>query len=91
MTDQLHVFISGRVQGVSFRDATRRRAMKSGVTGWVRNLDDGRVEAVFQGDPDATHALADWCGKGPVHAEVDEVIVKREPAETAYDSFEIRF
>ena len=72
------VLVSGRVQGVYFRDACRRRALEHGVSGWVRNLPDGRVEAVFEGPDAAVEAMVDWCRKGPAHARVDAVEVERE-------------
>ncbi len=75
------VLISGRVQGVFFRDTCRRMAEESGVTGWVRNLPDGRVEAVFEGPADEVRALVDWARNGPRWAAVDDVAVQSEPPE----------
>jgi acylphosphatase len=72
------VTVSGRVQGVYFRDTCRRVAREHGVTGWVRNLPDGRVEAVFEGQPDAVGRLVDWARRGPRLAVVDEVVVQAE-------------
>ena len=60
-----HVLVSGRVQGVWFRESTRERAEQLGLTGWVRNLRDGRVEAVFEGEPEAVDAALDFCRTGP--------------------------
>jgi len=71
-----HVFVSGKVQGVFYRATTRDRARDAGVDGWVRNLDDGRVEAVFEGDPDAVEALVEWCHTGSPRAAVDGVDVE---------------
>ena len=71
-----HVYISGRVQGVFFRDSTRHLARQYGVAGWVRNLPDGRVEAVFEGEKDAVQRLVDWCHQGPPGARVDRVDVE---------------
>lgn len=65
----------GRVQGVFFRDSTRREAIRLGVTGWVRNCPDGTVEAHVEGAPDAVAALVTWSREGPRHADVDEVRV----------------
>src|SRR6202022_3038739 len=59
-----HVFVSGKVQGVFYRDSTREEAQKRGVRGWVRNLRDGRVEAVFEGAPEAVDAMVAWCRVG---------------------------
>ncbi len=75
------VLISGRVQGVFFRDTCRRLAEQYGVAGWVRNLPDGRVEAVFEGPADAVCRLVDWARTGPRLAAVDDVAVQPEPPE----------
>jgi len=68
-----HVLIAGRVQGVSFRAYMRDKARAAGVEGWVRNLADGRVEAVFEGTRPAVQRLVSWCYSGPTHAEVEKV------------------
>jgi acylphosphatase len=74
------VLVSGLVQGVWFRDSCREEARRHGVAGWVRNLRDGRVEAVFEGDPDAVNTLCNWCQVGPPRAQVTGVdIVDEEP------------
>ncbi len=70
-----HVLISGRVQGVSFRAYMRDQARVAQVMGWVRNLSDGRVEAVFEGTRPAVQKLVSWCYSGPIHAEVERVEV----------------
>ncbi len=75
------VLIAGRVQGVFFRDTCRRMAEESGVAGWVRNLPDGRVEAVFEGPDEEVRRLVDWAYSGPRWAVVDEVAVQSEPPE----------
>jgi acylphosphatase len=67
------VVVSGRVQGVWFRGSTERTALSLGVAGWVRNLPDGRVEAAFEGLPDAVDAAVEWARTGPRHARVDDV------------------
>jgi len=73
------VLISGRVQGVFFRDTCRRLAEQNGVSGWVRNLPDGRVEAVFEGPDEQVRSLVDWARSGPRLAEVDDIAVQAEP------------
>ena len=83
------VLVSGRVQGVFFRDSCRRLALEHGVVGWVRNLPDGRVEAVFEGPPDSVEHLVAWTRQGPRHARVLEVTVRPEPPE-GLASFEVR-
>jgi acylphosphatase len=67
------VVVSGRVQGVFFRDETRRRARSLGVSGWVANRPDGTVEAVFEGPREAVESMVGWCGRGPSGARVDDV------------------
>lgn len=73
-----HVFISGKVQGVYFRQNTQQLAIRHGVTGWVRNLDDGRVEAIFEGDDINVNEIIEWCYAGPPKAHVQDVKVKFE-------------
>ncbi len=72
------VLVSGRVQGVWFRDRCRSEARARDVAGWVRNLPDGRVEAVFEGSPSAVDAMVGWCRVGPPRARVDRVDVLEE-------------
>ena len=75
------------MQGVFFRDATRREAARRGVSGWVRNCSDGTVEAVFEGPPAAVAAMVDFTRAGPGHASVSELDVEPEEPEglTAFD------
>lgn len=73
-----HVFVSGRVQGVNFRASARNYAREVGVSGWVRNLEDGRVEAVFEGERSAVQKMVSWCYSGPSHARVEAVEVRWE-------------
>ncbi len=72
------IFISGRVQGVWFRESCREEAVALGVTGWVRNLADGRVEAVLVGPEAAVERVVQWCHQGPARAHVDRVEVQVE-------------
>jgi len=83
------VLISGQVQGVNFRAACQRMAWQRGVTGWVRNLDDGRVEAVFEGPAEDVRHLLDWARHGPRLAVVTGLAVHAERPE-ALGSFVIR-
>ena len=86
---RVHVYVSGRVQGVYYRATTRDTARDHGVDGWVKNLDDGRVEAVFEGDPDDVEAMIDFCHEGSSRARVDDVdVTEEEPG--SLDRFEIR-
>jgi len=75
MTDRTraHVFVSGRVQGVYYRATTRETAQEHDVDGWVRNLDDGRVEAVFEGPEAEVQAMVEWCHEGSPGADVRDV------------------
>lgn len=84
-----HVIVSGRVQGVFFRDATRREAERLGVAGWVRNVDDGTVEAVLEGEASAVEAMLEFCRRGPERARVDSLEVAEQAVEGLRD-FEIR-
>jgi acylphosphatase len=81
--------VSGRVQGVFFRDTTRQRAVAAGVSGWVRNTPEGTVEAVFEGEPDAVETLVEFCRRGPRGAEVTEVEVEEEQPQ-GISGFEVR-
>jgi acylphosphatase len=80
------VVVSGRVQGVFFRDSVRRLAESRGVAGWVRNNADGTVEAVFEGDDEAVETLLDFCRRGPRGASVEQVEESEEEplGETAF-------
>jgi acylphosphatase len=73
-----HVRVEGHVQGVFFRSEARDRARSLGLAGWVRNLPDGAVEAVFEGGSDAVGSLVRWCERGPRGARVDDVRVRWE-------------
>ncbi|MFC7165541.1 acylphosphatase [Halospeciosus flavus] len=84
-----HVFVSGTVQGVYYRANTRDAARERGVDGWVRNLDDGRVEAVFEGPAAAVESMVEWCHTGSPAADVADVTVEyEEPA--GEDTFTVR-
>ncbi len=78
---RVRVIVSGTVQGVFFRDSCRQQAVAHQVDGWVRNLPDGSVEAVFEGSPDAVEAMLDWTRHGPPKASVTRVDVHKEAPE----------
>jgi acylphosphatase len=78
---RVRVRVSGRVQGVSFRDTVAREARSRDVAGWVRNCADGTVEAVFEGEPDAVEQMVEVCGRGPRGAEVERLEADREDPE----------
>ncbi|MEV5126573.1 acylphosphatase [Streptomyces decoyicus] len=83
------VVVSGDVQGVFFRDTCRRKADEHGVAGWVRNLPDGTVEAVFEGEPERVQEMVDWAREGPPMATVNTASVHEEQPE-GLTGFDIR-
>lgn len=86
-----HVIVSGRVQGVWYRGTTRDVATKLGLRGWVRNLPDGNVEAVFEGEKEIVDKMVRWCHEGPTHARVDRADVEWEEPTNEFSEFSIRY
>jgi len=86
-----HVIITGRVQGVFFRTETQDEAIRKGMTGWVRNMPDGRVEAVFEGEKDNVEKLIEFCRRGPPGARVTKVEVVWENYMGEFRDFRIRY
>ena len=86
-----HIFVSGRVQGVLFRDGTQRRAKRLGINGWVRNLADGRVEAIFEGEKNKVEQIVNWAKKGPILAKVKDFKVEWQEYKGEFGDFEIRY
>jgi acylphosphatase len=84
-----HVYISGRVQGVGFRWNTQAMAQRLGLTGWVRNLWDGRVEAVFEGNEAAVREAVSWCHRGQRPARVEDVEINYHNYSGEFRSFRI--
>ena len=91
MKSNVHIVISGRVQGVWFRANTKQKAEQLGLTGWVRNTHDGCVEAVFEGEEKLVNKMIEWCHKGPSLAKVEEVKVKIQNLTNRFDGFSIRY
>ncbi|MDD5099426.1 MAG: acylphosphatase [Syntrophales bacterium] len=89
MKKRYHVRISGRVQGVYFRANTCGQARAFGLTGWVRNLPDGRVEALFEGERKNAEAMLAWCRTGTPPARVDHVEAEEKNVEGGFTSFDI--
>jgi acylphosphatase len=87
---RVHVYVSGVVQGVFFRHHTRERAEELGVNGWVRNLPDGRVEAVFEGEDHAVDLMVAFCRRGPPGAHVTKVEVHEEPWTGEFRGFAVK-
>lgn len=85
-----HVLISGRVQGIYFRVHTQSVANQLGLTGWVKNLPDGRVEAVFEGLAEVVRQMIEWCRQGPSGARVDRVDLSWEDFRREFQGFSIR-
>lgn len=87
---RVRLTLRGRVQGVFFRQSTKEQADRLGVSGWVRNLDNGDVEAVAEGPAEAIEAWVRWCHGGPPRARVDSVDRVDEPFRGEFASFEVR-
>ncbi len=85
------VIVKGIVQGVNFRYYTQRQAIRYNITGWVRNLPDGSVAALFEGEEQDVEAMAQWCRHGPPSAQVTELIVQPEEYQGEFSSFSIKF
>jgi acylphosphatase len=85
-----HIFLSGLVQGVFFRAYTREKARELGLTGWVQNLPDGRLEAVFEGDKEEIKKMVDWVKIGPPRAQVADLKVEFEDYKGKFNSFQTR-
>jgi acylphosphatase len=86
-----HIYVSGNVQGVFFRSETRHQANKHHVNGWVRNLSDGRIEAMFEGEEEDVKKIAEFCKTGPPAAQVTAVNVTWLPYSGMFNSFDIRY
>ena len=84
-----HIYVTGNVQGVFFRQNTKRQAQRRGVCGWVSNLPDGRVEAVFEGEATSVKEVIDYCRHGPSFAKVERVDVFFETCVDAFSDFRV--
>ena len=91
MKRRAHIWISGLVQGVWYRASAKDVARRLGLRGWVRNLPDGRVEIVAEGDEEALKALIDWCWEGPPLARVENVEVVWEPYLGEFSDFTVKY
>ena len=87
----IHVIVEGRVQGVCFREYTRRQAQQLNLSGWVLNNRDGTVEAIFHGTEREVQAMLDWLRQGSPSSKVVDIHSKEVPFEEQYTNFEIRY
>lgn len=87
---RVHVLVSGTVQGVWFRESARKEAEALGAFGWVRNLPDGRVEAVFEGSAVAVETMVAWCHQGPPNAQVERVEAMAQEPTGEFAAFTVR-
>lgn len=91
MIRRAHVWVSGRVQGVYYRSYARDAARRLGLTGWVRNARDGRVEAILEGEEDAVKEMISWCWKGSPSARVEDVEVSWEEPTGEFADFSVTY
>jgi len=91
MSSRVHLVITGRVQGVWFRANTQKKAKALDLTGWVKNLSDGRVEAVFEGEKENVNQIIGWCKKGPSFARVDDIQIQWETPTGDFSTFTITY
>ena len=91
MKINVHVIISGRVQGVFFRASTKQKAEQLGITGWVRNTHDGCVEAIFEGEENKINEMIEWCHHGPSFSKVNNVEIKKQNPINGFDKFSIKY
>jgi acylphosphatase len=88
--ERAHVYVSGEVQGVFFRHSAREKAEQLGLVGWVRNLPDGRVQALFEGPSEKVREMIRWCEQGPQHAAVEDMDTEFEAYQGDLKGFEVR-
>jgi len=91
MKKNVHVTISGKVQGVWFRANTKDKAEQLDISGWIRNTPDGKVEAIFEGEEENIKEMLDWCNNGPPLAKVKEVKIEEREPTNKYKKFDIRY
>ena len=88
---RVHIFISGKVQGVFFRQALKVIAKKNNVFGWVRNLPDKRVEAILEGDSKSVNLVVEWAKIGPANSHVDDIQISNEEFRNEFSTFEVLY
>ena len=90
-TQRVHILVSGKVQGVFFRQALKVIAKKNNVSGWVRNLPDKRVEALLEGDSTSVNSVIKWTRVGPANSRVDDIQVSNEEFRNEFSTFEVLY
>ena len=88
---RVRIFVTGKVQGVFFRQALKVMAKKNNVNGWVRNLNDGRVEAVLEGEDLDVSTLVEWAHAGSANARVEDIEIKNEKYKEEFTKFEVLY
>jgi len=88
---RVHIFISGKVQGVFFRQALKVIAKKNNVVGWVRNLPDKRVETILEGDSKSVNLVVEWAKIGPANSRVDDIQISNEEFRNEFSMFEVLY
>ncbi len=88
---RVHILVSGRVQGVFFRDSTRMQAERLGVFGWVKNMEDGKVEAVLEGEKYIIEKVIEWVKRGPIIAKVENIDIEWQEYKGEFKGFEIKY
>lgn len=88
---RIRIFVTGKVQGVFFRQALKVMAKKNNVSGWVKNLKDGRVEAVLEGDEEKVSRLVEWSHGGPANARVEDVEIRNEKFTGEFSKFDVLY
>jgi len=88
---RIRIFVTGKVQGVFFRQALKVMAKKNDVSGWVKNLKDGRVEAVLEGDEEKVSRLVEWSHGGPANARVEDVEIRNEKFTGEFSKFDVLY
>ncbi len=88
---RVHLFIKGKVQGVFFRQAMKVAAKKNRVSGWVKNLKDGRVEAIIEGEDVGVSNMVEWCHAGPANARVEDIEIRNEKYKEEFAKFEVLY
>ena len=88
---RVHLLVSGKVQGVFFRQALKVVAKKNNVLGWVRNLKDGCVEAILEGDNNSINSVIEWTRIGPANSRVDDIEVSKEEFKNEFSTFDVLY